>query len=416
MGTVGSGAGGRGAVFVLPGVGRGRSGPVAAWVTTGGWASGAERVLGAAWVLSDEGVFAPAEAMSRAAVTGAAPAGPPRRWRRMVPEPVITLVKDVRRAAAARDASLATAAGPWDGRELAFVWQRHELFRTCGFRLARRLGVPVVLSVHALQVREARSWGVTRPGWSALAERRGELPQLRAADVVACVSEEVAAQVTALGVDGDRVLVTPNGVDLGHFRPRPEAAALRARLGLGDRFVVGWSGSFRGFHGLDQALESMALLQDERPEIALLLIGDGLQRPRLEARARELGLRSVRFIGAVPYEDMPAHLSACDAGLVLAPAAGAFHYSPVKLREYMACGLPVVAHAAGELESVLRDRVDALVVPRGSPAALAAALRELATDPALAARLGAHSEEAAGRWAWDKPVLRVLEALGGRRD
>ncbi len=364
-------------------------------------------------MLSDAGNFPPSEAAALVAPVNAPLGGSPPSWRSRVPEPPITLLKDLRRARAGRRAGLGRGGGPWDGHDIRFVWQRHVLFRRDGIALSRALGVPMVLSVHAMQVEEAASWGVGRPGWSRYAERWGELPQLQAADLLACVSDAVAASVAQRGVAEERILVTPNGVDLDHFRPRPDRDALRERLGLTDRFVVGWSGSFRRFHGLELALSAMSQLQRSDPEVVLLLMGDGQQRAALEQHVADLGLDNVRFTGAVSYEEMPRHLSACDAGLVLSPAEGSFHYSPVKLREYMACGLPVVAHRVGELEHTLQHEVDALLIPPGSTDALARGVARLRAEDALRERLARRGQALAReRWSWDLQVQRVLTALG----
>lgn len=401
------------AVFVLPMSAPTTAAPVAAWATTAGWASGAEQALGAAWVASDSGIKTPDQAARQVVGRGPAISRDSRGWRRLLPEPPITLMKDLKRLWRGRTGAIAVD-GPWRANDVAFVWQRHELFRRDGLELSRELGVPFVLSVHAMQVQEARSWGVRRPGWERLAERIGELPNLRAADVIACVSQEVAAAVVARGIDADRVLVTPNGVDVEHFRPRAEGHEVRQRLGVEGKFVVGWSGSFRRFHGLDLALEAWSRLAPSDTEAVLLLIGDGQERATLERRVRQLGLSTVIFAGSVAYEDMPRYLSACDVGLLLSPPSGQFHFSPVKLREYMACGLPVIAPALGELQSTLVPGRDAELVPPNDVQALAAAVERLRGDEgcrrALAQRARSHAEQ---EWSWAARVEQVLSKVEG---
>jgi glycosyltransferase involved in cell wall biosynthesis len=156
----------------------------------------------------------------------------------------------------------------------------------------------------------------------------------------------------------------------------------------------------------------MALLQETDPDIALLLIGDGQHRTELERQVTELGLRSVIFTGSAPYERMPDYLSACDAGVVLSAGSAAFHYSPVKLREYMACGLPVIAHAVGELEKTLDDGTDALLVAPGHAPSLAEAFRHLADDAGLRHALGSRGLQLAhNRWSWASQTRAVLDAL-----
>jgi glycosyltransferase involved in cell wall biosynthesis len=299
------------------------------------------------------------------------------------------------------------ARGPWTGTDVDMVWQRHDLFHTAGLDLARRLRAPSVLFVPAAKVWEAERWGTTRPGWGRWLEGRAERPALLRADLVACGSETVVEQVLRIGVPASRVLLTPTGVDLELFAEPPDPAPLRRRLGLEDRFVVGWVGSFRRFHALEQAVEAAAAV----PRATLLLVGDGPERARIERLVHDLGV-SATFTGTVPHPELPAYLAAMDAAVILAPRYEPFHYSPLKLAEYLAAGLPVVAPAVGQVAHRLTDGVDALVVPPHDVAALGAALRRLRDDPEEGARLGKAARAAAeAEWSWDDQVRRVMAAL-----
>jgi glycosyltransferase involved in cell wall biosynthesis len=299
------------------------------------------------------------------------------------------------------------ANGPWSATDIAFVWQRHELFQTPGQKLAQHLGVPSVLFVPATKVWEATQWGTVRPGWARWLERRGERPPLLGADLVACGSEAVGEQVLRLGVPEERVLLTPTGVDLDAFAEAPDPAPLRRRLGLDRRFLVGWIGSFRRFHAVEQAVEAAATV----PESSLLLVGDGPERERIARLARDLRVPAT-FTGTVPHAELPTYLAAMDAAVVLAQRGAPFHYSPLKLAEYMAAGLPVVVPASGQLVHRLIDGVDGVVVPPHDTAALAAALRRLRDDPEECVRLGKAARAAAqAEWSWDRQVGRVLERV-----
>lgn len=396
------------AVFVLPQTAEGQLGPVAAYVSTSGWAEAATRVLGQAWIACPDGILEPLE-VRRRATAGAIGAPAVARYRHL-PEVVKTLAKDVRQQRRAR-AFTVDDDGPWRGHRVDFVWQRHELFQTAGLDLARRLGQPSVLFVPATKVWEAERWGTRRPGWGRLVEQLGESPALSRADLVACGSEEVAEQAVRLGTSPDRVVITPTGVDLEVFGgSRQDRDALRARLGLTDRFVVGWMGSFRPFHALERAVDAMEGLADA----TLLLVGDGPERPAIEARARDRGV-TVVSTGTVAHADLPDHLSAMDVGLVLGPPGIGFHYSPLKLAEYLASGLAVVAPRVTSLTSRLRDGVDCLFFDPDDGRDLHDRLTQLQADPARRRALGARARvRAAAEWSWDAQVQRVLDALTDR--
>ena len=239
-----------------------QQGPVAPWITIASWANAAAGEHGAATVLTTEGALEPAAALARAS-TPKLPA-PRSSTRRRLPEPAVTLVKDLRRIVENRTFTREVLSQDRAAEAVPYVFQLHGLFWDAGLRLARSLDRPSVLVVDACQVAEARTWGVRRRGYGSLAERYGEMPQLRAADLVVCVSDEVAEQVRRVSGRSDGVVVIPNGVDTQLFAPGPPDAALRDGLGIpGDAFVIGWTGSFRGFHGLDTLLDAVARVRDQ---------------------------------------------------------------------------------------------------------------------------------------------------------
>lgn len=380
---------------------------MAGWISTSGWAAAAERELGHAWIVTRDGVRSSEAVRAGAARAVTGPAGPVRRARRWLPVPMKTLAKDVREAGRARRFRV-PARGPWDHLtgDLAFVWQRHELFHRAGLQLADDLGVPSVLFVPALHVWQAERWAVGRPGWGRWLERRAEAPALHAATLVACGSDLVAEQVQRLGVPDERLLVTPTGVDLMQFAGDGRREETRRALGLADQFVVGWTGSFRGFHRLEHLVEAAA----GAAGTTLLLVGDGPERSRIEQHAARAGVRAV-FTGMVPHDDLPGLLAAMDVGVVLAAPGEPFHYSPLKLAEYLAAGLPVVAPDVEQLAGRLHAGVDAELYPAGDLGALASVLGALRSDPERRRRLGEAARRASSAWSWDHQVRRVCDAL-----
>jgi glycosyltransferase involved in cell wall biosynthesis len=394
-----------GAVFVLPSTTSGQQGPVASWVSTAGWARAARRVLGDAWIATPAGLVDPDEARRRASHPRLSTVATPE-WRRRLPTPAKLAAKDVRQWRRARRFRV-DPNGPWSDHDIQFVWQRHDLFQTAGLQLARDMDVPSVVFVPATLVWESAQWGVRRPGWATWLERFGESPALRGADLVACGSDVVAEQVHRLGVRDERILITPTGVDLTLFAPRPGPSEIRQELGMQEAFVVGWVGSFRRFHALEQAVDAVARIENA----VLLMVGDGPERARIRRLARDRGVRA-KFTGTVPHAELPDYLAAMDVALVLASPGQAFHYSPLKLAEYLASGLPVVAPRVAQLADRLTDEVDAVLVPPGDAQALAASLQQLHDDVDGRERLAKSARAAAeARWSWDHEVRRILASL-----
>ncbi|MFI5047196.1 MAG: glycosyltransferase family 4 protein [Acidimicrobiia bacterium] len=410
----------QGAVFVMPRRSTEWADAPGIWITAAGWADAAQRRLGHAWVVTRDRVATPHET-----VAFTEPLPPMRSTLRDIPAPLVvrTAAKDALRGWEAYKARDVGERVQWRDIELAFVWQHHDLFHFAGEPLARRHHVPLVSYVHAPQVWEAARWGVRRPGWAGSLERLGDRPPLMHSDVVACVSEEVADEVVRLGVERDHVIVSPMAVDARRFSPSVSGRAARERLGLGDAFVVGWTGSFRKFHGLDTALEAFAMFARCAPESRLLLVGDGPERDAVEDVARRLGIiESVTFAGATAHEDLPELVAAMDVTVVTVLDAEAFHYSPQKMREYLSCGRAVVAPRVGDVARTVTDHVDALLYDAGDAQAFADRLLELRDDADLREQLGQAGRSLIERTGtWDARLDQLLSseafrrAPGGRR-
>jgi|GEM_PF-1391746 len=398
---------GRPASFYLPFPRSQGSAPNAVWLYTANLAKAAGRVLGA-----EPTIHCPTGALTANDVLDYAT---PKQAQssagrfRYVPLVAKTLAKDVRRALQALHV------GPEleHAKGCAFVWQYHNLFFRNGRVAARRSALPFVLHVDAPVVWEAERWGVKRPGWGPLLESFVEGGAFRQADVIACPSAEVAEQVKRIEPTASP-LVTPAGVDTDLFEPRGTRDETRKRLGLAERIVVGWTGSFRSFHGVETLISEFALAQRERPELALLLVGDGLARPRVEERVRTSGADGVVLTGTVPHDAMPELLEAMDFCAVSPPPGEAgFHYSPMKLREYLAMERRAVAPHTGEIARVFSADLVTLY-DHSSPGTLASTLVQLADIVATSGpRLAAAREFVRANMSWDENVRRILSAAYG---
>jgi glycosyltransferase involved in cell wall biosynthesis len=403
--------GNRGAILLLPR--RPREGaPIAAlWTLTAGWATASRRRFGNAWIVTRNGVASPEQVLSFADPPLSAEADRTPRFR-YAPMVLRNAAKDLVGIRAGRAFRRVADQEAWNDHEIVFVWQHHTLFQSAGEAVARRHRCPLVSFVDAPQVWEARQWGVARPVWGRLAERYGEAPQLRASDVVACASDEVAGEVRRLGVGAERIVVSPMAVDAEHFRDVADRAQARRALGLDDAFVVGWAGTFRRFQGLDTLVDGFARFRRENDAARLLLVGDGAERRHVDALADRLGVRdSVVFTGALSPRDVPAHLHAMDVAVVSARPGDAFHYSPLKLREYLACGRATLAPTVGEIPEFVTEGVDACLYRAGDAIDLAAKLCELAADPGRRARLGAAGRSLVLATAtWDVRLEDLVES------
>ena len=115
------------------------------------------------------------------------------------------------------------------------------------------------------------------------------------------------------GVDSDKILVLPNGVDTKRFQPIPEDEMLKSDLGLGSGPIVGYVGSFVKYEGLDILIDAFHKLSLKYEDARLLMVGDGVIRTSLENQVQSLGLQEkVVFTGRVPHDDVNKYHSLID--------------------------------------------------------------------------------------------------------
>jgi D-inositol-3-phosphate glycosyltransferase len=230
------------------------------------------------------------------------------------------------------------------------------------------------------------------------------------ADCVIVSTELEGEQLRRLyGLAPSHIRVIPCGVDLDAFTPATPAsrAAARRALDLDETPTLLFVGRLDPIKGIDLLLESVSLLRT--PARLLVVGGDPGGDPeveRLRARAAELGIAArVRFPGAVPQRNLPAYYHAADA-VVVSSRYESFGLVAV---EALACGVPVVASAAGGLPSIIREGVNGLLVPWRTPQAFAERIDLLLEDAALAERLRANANASVERFDWQHIGDRVRD-------
>ena len=191
-------------------------------------------------------------------------------------------------------------------------------------------------------------------------------------------------------------------MDLGRF-----ADAVPAELGPGVKLL--FLGRLDARKGFPVAVTAFARLAADRPDLRLVVIGDGPDRAAADTLPEAMRAR-VTSLGAMPNVDIPPYLAACD--LYLGTSIGGESFGMV-LVEAMAAGLPVVASRIPGYQEVVRDGIEAVLVPPGDPAPLAAAAARVLDDPALAARLRAAGLERARTYDWSTVVTRLEDLYRG---
>ncbi len=270
------------------------------------------------------------------------------------------------------------------------------------------LGIPGLLEVNAPLIEEQEK----HRGLSdrASAERVAERV-FSAATALIAVSEEIKTYLEEgyPGV-GQRVHVIPNGVNPDRF-PTTIKPSVSASPGT---FTVGFVGTLKPWHGLPILVEAFDRLHQQRSDTRLLIVGDGPERESLVADLSARGLlNAAHFTGAVAPSEIPGLLASMTVAVAPYPAQTDFYFSPLKVYEYMAAALPVVASDIGQLKSLIEDEANGLLVPPGDPVALATALDRLRQDSNLATRLGQAARKAMMQnHTWDTVTEHILHLAG----
>lgn len=275
-------------------------------------------------------------------------------------------------------------------RERIALVHAHDLqSATYGLLAGRLARVPAILTVHGLGIfRQKRS--------ASLLPRLG-----RWLDRVAFVGRWLQrAAAEEFGLRPRHPLVVHNGVEVAAFRPGPPEPALRAELRVPEgALIVGSVGNLRPvkdypclLRAFAAATQGLRVPGGTGASPVLVLVGDGPERPALEALARELGIAgAVRFAGA--RADVPRLLRLFDVFALSSQTEGI----SVALLEAMATGLPAVATDTGGNPEVAVEGETARLVPVGDPEAMGQALAGLLADPAR-------------RRAWGQAARRRVES------
>ena len=187
--------------------------------------------------------------------------------------------------------------------------------------------------------------------------------------------------------------LVPNGADEAMFEGA-DGSAFREQYGLGDDFVVMYSGAHGPANDLETVLNAADLLR-ERGDIRFVFVGSGKDKPRLEALKAEKRLDNVLFVPPVSKDHIASVMAAENAGLAILKNLDMFKTTyPNKVFDIMACGDPVICQIDGVIRDVVEENHAGVFVKPGDAQALAEAVRKLSSDPEGCAQMGENGRKA----------------------
>ena len=298
-----------------------------------------------------------------------------------------------------------------------------------GLALGEHLDLPVVYEVRSLFDGPVPGPGGSASDATSTRERyrRRDATEVRtmlAADAIVTLAETMKSDMVARGVPSERIHIVPNGVDPDAFQPRSPDPELRARYGLGERFVIGYVSNLDHVReGQETLIEATAILAKAGRDVACLIVGEGKRRAEVESVAAASGASDrIVFTGAVPHDEVPAMYALLDAFVVpRRDERAARLVTPLKPFEAMAMRRPLIVADLPALTEVAPDGERSLAYRPEDAMALAAAVVRLMDHPDLAARLGENGREWVTRertWASNGPRWTEIyeSVLAGRRD
>lgn len=269
------------------------------------------------------------------------------------------------------------------------------------------LGLPTYLEAHGLPTRLGR-WSLRRTA--------GRTYLKGAAGLTAFICDGLIS----LGFPQTKVRRLPDAVDPSAYASLPSFSNARATLDLpAGAAIVGYIGRFQTLgleKGIEELITAVGEVVKQRADVMLLCVGGPMEVvPGYLELARGCGIPdgSVRFVDRVPNVEVPLWIHACDVVTIPWPRTRFSEHmtSPLKLFEYMAAGVPIVASDLSSLREVLADGENSLLVEPGDPHALGEAIDLLLEDRSLGERLARQAAADVQAYTWHARSAQVLRQV-----
>jgi glycosyltransferase involved in cell wall biosynthesis len=252
----------------------------------------------------------------------------------------------------------ATLAAPFVRRVDVVVGTSPQFFTACAAYLVSRIKrIPFVFELRDMWPESIKAVGAMKDSAVIRVLERIEMFLYRKAARIVTVTHAFKDALIRRGIDGSKVDVVTNGVDLSYFAPQVKDSALVQKFSLQGMFVAGYIGTHGMAHALETLLEAALTLQKTpgAENVRLLFLGDGARKNNLEIQARLMGLENVLFLDSVSKDQVVRYWSLLDVSVIHLRKSDLFTtVIPSKLFECMGMGLPVLHGVAGESADIVR--------------------------------------------------------------
>ena len=296
-----------------------------------------------------------------------------------------------------------------------FIYQRYGLDNYAGAYLSRFLNIPFILEYNGSEVWMSKNWG-KKFHFEQIADEI-ELADFRYADLIVGNAEPMKDELMQRGVDENKILIVPNGVDPVRFSPTIDGTNIREKYKISeDEILVTFVGTFGPWHGTEVLAKTIKEVCSTNKNIKYMFVGNGANYNLVSDIVNQSGFsEKVIFTGLIPQLETPEYLAASDilvSPQIPNPDGTPFFGSPTKLFEYMAMGKAIVVSSLDQMSYLLSNNETALLTEPASVTDLTNAILKLSNDKSLRQRLGENARKVVlEKYTWDKHVDIILEKL-----
>ena len=285
-----------------------------------------------------------------------------------------------------------------------FIYERYGLYGWAGVKLSREFSIPLIVEINTLLTEEEKD----RLHFPGLA-RIFETTILKRAEAVCCPSKIMRTLLTERGITKEKIIVTPNGINLEKFNSQMDGEQIRNQYGLGGKVIIGFVGILKRLWGIYTILECAPQVLSKRNDLHFMVVGEGKEFQNVERLIKENGLTDkFTLTGGISHSDIPKYIAAMHIGIAPYCYKDPFHGSPMKIFEYMAMGKPVISSAQGQIKDIIKNGENGLLIEPDDPDGLAKAILELGRDKTKMSNMGMKARATVENYTWEANARKVL--------
>ena len=285
-----------------------------------------------------------------------------------------------------------------------FIYERYGLYGWAGVKLAREFSIPLIVEINTLLAEEEKD----RLHFPGLA-RVFEASIMKRADAICCNSEITRSLVLQRGAKEEKILVTPNGINLEKFSGSVDGGEIRKQYKLEEKIIVGFVGILKRLWGICNIVECAQQVLPRTNDLHFMIVGAGKELNNIERLIAANGLTG-RFTltGGVSHSDIPKYIAAMDIGIAPYARKEPFHNSAMKIFEYMAMAKPVIASAQGQIKDIINHGENGLLIEPDDSDSLAKAILMLVGNRDMMREMGEKARASVESYTWEANARKIL--------